>query len=35
MPTISNNINGVTVEFSSAVNKNIGQRIFDAFKASG
>lgn len=32
MPNIPNNINGVTVEFSSSVNKNVDQKIIDALK---
>lgn len=32
MPNIPNNINGVTVEFSSSVNKNVDQKIIDALE---
>jgi len=32
MPNIPNTINGVTVEFSSAVNKNVNQRMIDGLK---
>ena len=32
MPNIPNNINGVIVEFSPAVNKNVDQKIIDALE---
>jgi hypothetical protein len=32
MPTIPNAINGVTVEFSSAVNKSVDQKVIDGLK---
>ena len=32
MPSIPSAINGVTVEFSSAVNKSVDQKIIDALK---
>lgn len=33
MPNIANSINGVTVEFSPNVNKNVNQRVIDALTA--
>ena len=33
MPTIPNTINGVTVDFSTAVNKSVDQKIIDALNA--
>lgn len=30
MPVIPDNINGVEIEFSSAVNKSVDQRVIDA-----
>lgn len=32
MPTIPSAINGVTVEFSSAVNKTVNQKVIDGLK---
>ena len=32
MPTISGNINGVLIEFSPNVNKNVDQKIIDVLK---